>query len=766
VSKSPKRLSLREQIHRQSDAILRWFRGRDAFDAPECTDQDVANALGITDPFEWNVMGQALDKLVSQKILTRQRDQTLRLTTGSVPGSDDKSPASPLSDRHGEGILARVEFTHSGLAYAKAEDSDLEWMVPQEHLRRALPGDLVRILPLNAVPSGKGKGRRSAQARSAGYGRDRAAVLRIEERFRTHFVGTVRRKGQRYFLEPDLKGFQGGLELLPSAQPLQGKTLPWDQAEGLKAVGAWMDWPESSPWPRVELAEWLGSPGEHFTEMAAIGVEFGFSLHFGAEALRQASLPGQLLSQEDLKGRRDFRGIPTMTIDPEDAKDFDDALSIRPLEEGRWEVGVHIADVSYYVRPGTELDREAASRATSVYMVHQVLPMLPENLSNIVCSLRPLEDKLCYSSVFEVDSDARIFSTWIGRTCIRSLRRFSYEEAQQVLDTGKGDWADELKILNRMANSMRERRFAAGSIGFETEEIRFHLDSQGFPTGVWVKERKPAHMLIEDWMLMANRAVAEHLTNAVNERRLTASVYRIHDFPDPERLRKLADFAEFMGYSLSVQSRSQIAASLNRLIEESEGKPESEILQQMAIRSMAKAIYTTRNIGHYGLAFSHYTHFTSPIRRYPDLLVHRLLSILDGSMMGRPIPYTEPELERLCKYDSEKERAAAMAERAAVRFKQLQMLQNKVDQVWDGMITSVGEQGVWVTLDYNRCDGLLALSSLDHDRFYFDAEEMALIGNSRNSRLAIGHRVQVRITRLDLRFRRLEFRLELSGMER
>ena len=765
MSKSPKRLSLRQQIHQESDRILRWFRGRDLSDSGGVSDRDLAVALGISDPFDLNVMGQALDKLVAQKILTRHQDQSLRLTNKATSGAGH-ARGQDKATRHGEGILARMEFTHVGLAFARAVDSDADWMVSSEHVRRALPGDLVRIVPLSAFPSSKGKGRRPSSSRSSSQGRDRAAVVEVVERYRTHFVGTVRRKGQRYFLEPDLKGFQGGLELLPPAQPLAGLTRAWDQSEGLKAVGAWLDWPESSPWPRVELAEWLGSPGEHSTEMAAIGVEFGFSLHFGAEALRQASQPGQSLASDDLQGRKDFRGVPTMTIDPQDAKDFDDALSIRPLGQGRWEVGVHIADVSYYVRPGTELDREAASRATSVYMVHQVLPMLPENLSNLVCSLRPNEDKLCYSAVFEVDEEARIHSTWIGRTCIRSLRRFSYEDAQTVLDTGQGDWAKELQVLNRMAIAMRQRRFEAGSIGFETEEIRFHLDPQGFPTEVWVKERKPAHMLIEDWMLMANRAVAEHLTKAVSERRLPASVYRIHDFPDPERLRKLADFAEFMGYTLSVSSRSQIAASLNLLIEESEGKPESEILQQMAIRSMAKAIYTTRNIGHYGLAFSHYTHFTSPIRRYPDLLVHRLLAHLDGSMNGPTQAYTEPELERLCKYDSEKERAAAMAERAATRFKQLQMLQGKEDQIWEGMITSIGEQGVWVTLDYNRCDGLLPLSSLDHDRFYYDAEEMALVGSSRNSRLAPGQRLQVRIARLDLRFRRLEFRYHLSAEQR
>jgi ribonuclease R len=764
VSKSLKRPNLRQEIHRHADAILRWFRGRDSKASPDCTIMEIANALGISAPLDVIAMEQALDKLVSQKILIRNHDLSLRLVNKSEFSTDKVASGQRPSERNGEGILARMDFTHNGLAFARAVDSDMDWMIPPEHLRRALPGDLVHILPIYTSHGSRGKGRRSGTSRNVGQGRDKAAVLRVVERFRTQFVGTVRRKGVRYILEPDLKGFQVGLELLPSSKPIMGQEKTWDQVEGLKAVGTWLDWPESSPWPRVELAEWLGSPGEHFTEMAAIGVEFGFSLHFGAEALRQASLPGQLLAPQDLKGRRDFRGIPTMTIDPHDAKDFDDALSIRALGNGRWEVGVHIADVSYYVRPDTELDREAASRATSVYMVHQVLPMLPENLSNIVCSLRPNEDKLCYSAVFEVDADARIMATWIGRTCIRSLRRFSYEEAQGVLDTGQGDWADELKMLDGMATAMRNRRFEAGSIGFETEEIRFHLDTTGFPTEVWVKERKRAHMMIEDWMLQANRAVAEYLTNAVNDRRLPASVYRVHDFPDPERLQKLADFAELMGYSLSVRSRSQIAASLNRLIEESEGKPESEILQQMAIRSMAKAVYTTRNIGHYGLAFSHYTHFTSPIRRYPDLLVHRLLALLDGS--SHTLPYTEAELERISKYDSEKERAAAMAERAAVRYKQLQMLQGKEDQIWEGIITSVGEQGVWVTLDFNRCDGLLPLSSLDHDRFYFDSEEMALIGTSRNSRLGPGDRLLVRISRLDMRFRRLEFRYQPSVLNR
>jgi ribonuclease R len=387
-------------------------------------------------------------------------------------------------------------------------------------------------------------------------------------------------------------------------------------------------------------------------------------------------------------------------------------------------------------------------------MVHQVLPMLPEHLSNLVCSLRPNEDKLCYSVVFQIHRDGQIQDTWVGRTCIRSQRRFTYREAQTILDQKQGEKHEELQALNTIAEALRKRRFEGGAIGFETEEIRFTLDEQGFPLAATIKEKIPTHGLIEEWMLLANQAVARKLGDAVQEGRIPASVYRIHDYPDPERLARLAAWADLFGYALSIRSKSQVAASLNRLIQESEGKPESAILQQLAIRSMAKAVYTTQNIGHYGLAFSHYTHFTSPIRRYPDLLVHRLLAHLDGT--GAGWSYPEPDLERLCRYDSEKERNAAFAERAAVRFKQLQMLSGKRDQVWEGSVTSVGDQGAWVTLDYNRCDGLVPMALLDDDRYTYVEEELALVGSGRNRRIGPGQRMTVRITKLDLRLRRLE----------
>jgi ribonuclease R len=739
-----KRHTLREQINQQADTLLGWFRRT----APKegVSAEHIALAMGMTGAIERAMLGQALDKLCSKKVLHLDQGGQYTLSNRAV----DAAPTAAS-----QGILAKMEFTHSGLAFANSVEGDRSWLVQGDHLRRALPGDLVRILPSTLLGGKQGRGGK-ARKNQGPVGREKAVVLEVVERARQFFVGIVRRKGSKWFLDPDLKGFEGWMELLPSKEPVLGPELALEQAEGMKAVVRWLGWTEEASSPQVELAEWLGSPGDHHTEMAAIGVEFGFSLHFGPKAVDEASQCAMVPTKEDLAGRRDFRGVTTLTIDPADAKDFDDAISIRDLGEDCWEIGVHIADVSHYVRPGTALDQEAAERATSVYMVHQVLPMLPENLSNLVCSLRPEEDKLCYSAVFETDSKAAIRSTWVGRTCIRSQKRFSYEEAQEVLDAGTGPWHGSLQVLDRIATSLRHRRFEAGALDFDTEELRFVLDATGFPLEVKVKERKPAHRLIEDWMLLANRAVAEKLSAAVREGLIPASVYRVHDFPDPERLNRLADFAQRLGYQISVKSRSQIAASLHRLIQDSEGQPEAEILQQMAIRSMAKAVYTVRNIGHYGLAFTQYTHFTSPIRRYPDLLVHRLLANLDGS--APPQPYSEEHLFKLCYHDSEKERSAAMAERAAVRFKQLQMLSVRPEEVWEGMISSVGEQGAWVSLDYNRCDGLLPLSSLPDGRYYYDADEIALIGSYRGQRLDLGQRVKVEIAKLDLKLRRLEFR--------
>ncbi|MGA1665512.1 MAG: ribonuclease R family protein [Bacteroidia bacterium] len=729
MSKSTKRLTLRQQINQISDKVLGWFRKNSA--QSPVTEVQVAQALGMRDPLDLSLLGQALDKLCSKKVLVKGPNHTYQLKTAQESMQVD-------------GRLARIEFTHGGLAFARSLDSDEDWAVPAEHQRRALHGDLVRIVLLNSF-NGRFRGR-NQRAQSTSSARPKAAVVEILERGRQTYVGLVRRKGSAWYLDPDLKGNKLWFELL----------IPEEQVrtEGFKAVATWVDWPEDRSAPRLQWQEWLGKPGEHSTEMAAIGVEFGFDLHFGVDTLEEAAGISVGVRPEDLGHRRDFRGVPTLTIDPEDAKDFDDALSVVSLGEGRWEVGVHIADVSYYVRRNTALDRDASSRATSVYMVHQVLPMLPEHLSNLVCSLRPDEDKLCYSAVFQINQEGQVLDTWIGRTCIRSNRRLTYQEAQIQLDQANGDRFTELQALNTIALALRQRRFEGGAIGFETEEIRFTLDQNGFPLAAAPKEKIATHGLIEEWMLLANQAVARKLSDAVQQGLIPASVYRVHDYPDPERLAKLASWADLFGYSLAIRSKSQVAASLNRLIQESEGKPEAAIMQNLAIRSMAKAIYTTRNIGHYGLAFAHYTHFTSPIRRYPDLLVHRLLAHLDGS--GSGFKYPEAELERICRHDSEKERNAAMAERAAVRFKQLQMLSVRPNEEWEGSVTSVGDQGAWVTLDYNRCDGLLPMTALDDDRYFYDEEELALVGRSGLRRITPGQRMTVRIAKLDLRLRRLE----------
>ena len=741
MSKSTKRLTLRQQVNQTADQVLGWFRKQSG--AQPISETAVAKALGMKDPLDLTLLGQALDKLCSQKVLVKGPNLTYQLKAAKT------APSQAV-----DGIMARIEFTHGGLAFARSLEGDEDWPVPAEHQNRALHGDTVRIVLLPSWSNDRR--RRTKGGGGPPQGRGKAAVVEVVERSRKTFVGVVRRKGTGWFLDPDLKGNRLWFELMiPKEQ---------EKEEGLKAVATWIDWPENRSVPRLQWQEWLGQPGEHGTEMASIGVEFGFDLHFGADALEEASQIDSVIRPKDLAGRRDFRAVPTLTIDPEDAKDFDDALSVVPLGPDLWEVGVHIADVSFYVRNKTGIDRDASSRATSVYMVHQVLPMLPEHLSNLVCSLRPNEDKLCYSVVFQIHRNGQIQDTWVGRTCIRSQRRFTYREAQTILDQKQGEMHEELRALNTIAEALRKRRFEGGAIGFETEEIRFTLDEQGFPLAAAIKEKIPTHGLIEEWMLLANQAVARKLGDAVQEGRIPASVYRIHDYPDPERLARLATWADLFGYALSIRSKSQVAASLNRLIQESEGKPESAILQQLAIRSMAKAIYTTQNIGHYGLAFSHYTHFTSPIRRYPDLLVHRLLAHLDGS--GAGWSYPEPDLERLCRYDSEKERNAAFAERAAVRFKQLQMLSDKRDQVWEGSVTSVGDQGAWVTLDYNRCDGLVPMSSLDDDRYTFVEDELALVGSGRNHRIGPGQRMTVRITKLDLRLRRLELEPAPEGIGR
>ncbi|RMG67042.1 MAG: ribonuclease R, partial [Bacteroidetes bacterium] len=499
----------------------------------------------------------------------------------------------------------------------------------------------------------------------------------------------------------------------------------------------------------------LGKAGEHDTEMHAILLQYDFQPDFPAEVEAEAAQISSKITAKEIASRRDMREVTTFTIDPTDAKDFDDALSLRVLENGRYEVGVHIADVSYYVKPGTALDREAFQRATSVYLVDRTVPMLPEKLSNEVCSLRPQEESLTYSVIFEMDEDARVHKYWIGRTVIFSDHRFDYDGAQDVLEgKAEGPFATELKTLHQLAQKLRERRFAKGSIEFESEEVKFVLDEHDKPVGVVRKVMKDANHLIEDFMLLANRTVATHIFKLKDNPPLP-SVYRIHDRPDPEKLANLAEFVGKLGHRVDFEAKGDLSTRLNQLLKEVEGKPEQHVVSTIAVRAMAKAVYSTKNVGHFGLGFPYYTHFTSPIRRYPDLMIHRLLTAYGNHEYRENQPVMEAQL----KHCSDKERTATEAERASIRYKQVEFLSDKIGQAFEGLISGVIEAGFFVELEETLCEGFVPVARMDDDYYVFDADRYALIGKDTGQMLQIGNRVRVTITSTDMQRRQVEMAL-------
>ncbi|MCX8112868.1 MAG: ribonuclease R [Bacteroidia bacterium] len=520
---------------------------------------------------------------------------------------------------------------------------------------------------------------------------------------------------------------------------------------GQKVALRFLSW--GLKYPIGEIIQLLGPPGQHETEIHAIMFEFDLPEGFSDEVIAEANeLPDSIPPQEAAR-RHDFRDIPTFTIDPEDAKDFDDAISFRILSNGLFEVGVHIADVGYYVRPNTALDREAYARGTSVYLVDRTIPMLPERLSAHLCSLLPYEDRLAFSVVFQLDSKANIQATWIGRTLIRSQYRFTYEEAQNVLETQRGPFAEELHLLNALAKQIHHRRLKEGGIRFETEEIKFHLDEFMRPTALYIKERKDSHKLIEELMLLANRHVALFLS----QQRGIPAVYRVHDMPKPDKLKALQVFLEGFGYEIDTRSARTLTQSLNQLVEAIEGKPEAHIIQAVAIRSMPKALYTTNNIGHYGLGFTHYTHFTSPIRRYPDLLVHRILAAV---LEGTPSPYPDGKrLAELCRYSSQREKLAEQAERASIRYKQLEYLSQMQGKELEGIIVGIESWGFYVELTQSRAEGLIALRSLPTDIYEIDPYHHSLKGRYTRQRYRLGDLVRVRVIGIDFDRRLIDLEL-------
>ncbi len=703
--KTSKKKKLRNQLQKD---LLQIFRKepRRSFD-----NKQLNQKLGLTHPESHQLVGDLLSKLSSDGLLAEKN-----------PGKFTLKPQQAY-------ITGTVDVTQRGAAYVVTDELEDDVYIAPRDLGIALHDDVVKV-HLYA----KRKRRRPE-----------GEVVEILERARKEFVGTVEVSKKFAFLVPD--SLKMHVDLYIPLENLKGAR------SGDKAIAKITDWPEKATNPFGEITKVLGQAGEHDVEMHAILTEYGLPYDFPKEVVEAAEKIPEEIPQQEIDRREDLRNITTFTIDPEDAQDFDDAISYRQLDNGLHEIGVHIADVSHYVEPGSVLEKEAIQRATSVYLVDRVVPMLPEKLSNKICSLRPDEDKLSFSAIFILDDEAKIQKEWFGKTVIRSDKRFTYEEAQKGLDSGKGTLAQELRQVYHLSLKLREQRVEYGSLEIESDEVKFELDENGKPLKVIPKKILDTNLMVEDLMLLANRRVAKFVGKGKNPQPF---IYRIHDLPDEEKMETLKAFVAKFGYSLHHKRGKAPSYAINKLLADVKGSPEEGVISLMAIRSMAKAIYSTDNIGHFGLAFEYYTHFTSPIRRYPDLVVHRSLQ----RFLKEKKTAKREELEKVCKHSSMMEKQAVSAERDSIKYKQVEFMQDKIGQEFAGMVTQVTSWGIFVEIIDTRCEGMIPLRTIDDDLYNYDEKNHRITG-SRNGRVInIGDELKVIPVNTDLLKKQLD--LELS----
>ena len=635
-------------------------------------------------------------------------------------------------NNHGVILTGKFQRKSNGKNTFLPEDGSEPIFIAERNSGHAMHGDKVKI-SLTA----KRKGRKVE-----------GEVIEIIERAKDTFVGTLKVDKFYAFLLTEDRTLANDI-FIPRDMLKGGK-------DGDKALVKITKWPEDAKNPIGKVIDILGQAGDNNTEMHAILAEFGLPYVYPKNVEAAADQISDIITPEDYAEREDFRSITTFTIDPKDAKDFDDALSIRPLKPGLWEVGVHIADVTHYVKEGSCIDKEAEKRATSVYLVDRTIPMLPERLCNLLCSLRPNEEKLAYSAIFEMNDKAEVKNSRIVKTVIKSDRRFTYEEAQAVIETGEGEYKEEILKLNELAQILRKNRMAAGAVDFDRVEVRFEIDEKGKPLSVYFKESKEANKLIEEFMLLANRTVAECIGKVPSNKKAKVFPYRIHDLPDPEKLDNLNWFVNRFGYKIRTSgSKTEVSKSLNKLLKEVHGKKEQNLIEMISLKAMQKAKYSTHNIGHYGLAFDYYTHFTSPIRRFPDMMVHRLLArYLAGGRTAQEAKY-----EDLCDHSSNMEQIAANAERASIKYKQVEFMGERMGQEFDGTISGVTEWGLYVEVNENKCEGMIPMRELDDDFYDFDEKAYCLTGRRFHKKYSLGDAVRIKVVRANLERKQLDFAL-------